>query len=106
MSANTLARSLHDVGLAARFGRTPVNAAAIAAHIAGSIGMLGSNLGRFSAQKPASTPKEVAAAQRQLRGLQWAVPTLTGALVVIIARAHATPPRPSLLGHRDGRRPN
>ena len=31
----------------------------------------------------AATPPEVAAAQRQLRLLQWAVPALTGALVVI-----------------------
>jgi len=37
-----------------------------------------------SGTKPESgTPPEVAAAQRQLRALQWAVPALTGALVVV-----------------------
>jgi hypothetical protein len=110
---------------------TPVNAAAIAAHVLGSIGMLGSDAGRAKAQKgaartvvlktgltaaalgvtaysrvlgkrvsaetavpaesgtePASTtPADVAAAQRQLKLLQWAVPVLTGALVVISAQA-------------------
>ena len=33
-----------------------------------------------------STPKEVAAAQQQLRYLQWALPVLTGALVVLGAQ--------------------
>jgi hypothetical protein len=110
---------------------TPVNAAAIAAHVVGSIGMLSSDLGRATAQKGATrtvvvktaltaaalgvtaysrvlgkkvsqrtavpaesgtqpssgTPDEVADAQRQLRLLQWAVPALTGALVVISAQA-------------------
>jgi len=110
---------------------TPVNAAAIAAHVVGSIGMLGSDAGRASAQKgsartialktgltaaalgvtaysrvlgrrvsqqtevpaesgtepAAGTPSDVASAQRQLRLLQWAVPALTGALVVISAQA-------------------
>ena len=35
----------------------------------------------------AGTPADVAAAQRQLRLLQWAVPALTGALVVVSAQA-------------------
>ena len=35
----------------------------------------------------ASTPDDVAAAQRQLKALQWAVPALTGALVVVSAYA-------------------
>jgi len=163
MSTNTLARSLHDLGLAAWFGGTlanatslnaaaaaaqspsstgavanvgwdrwtPVNAAAIGAHVVGSIGMLGSDLGRVGAQggatrtvaiktgltaaalgvtaysrmlgrrvsddtevpaesgtePSAGTPRDVAAAQRRLRLLQWVVPALTGALVVISARA-------------------
>lgn len=34
-----------------------------------------------------STPDDVAAAQRQLKALQWAIPALTGALVVISAFA-------------------
>jgi hypothetical protein len=110
---------------------TPVNAAAIAAHVVGSLGMLGSDAGRAVAQKgatrtvlvktgltaaalgvtaysrvlgrrvsqhthvpadsgtepSAATPPEVVDAQRQLRLLQWAVPALTGALVVISAQA-------------------
>ena len=110
---------------------TPVNAAAIGAHVVGSLGMLGSDAGRVVAQKGAmrttvlktgltaaalgvtaysrvlgrrvseqtevpaesgtepttGTPADVAAAQRQLRMLQWAVPALTGALVVVSAQA-------------------
>lgn len=110
---------------------TPVNAAAIAAHLVGSVGMLSSDAGRVAAQKgalrttmiktgltaaalgvtaysrvlgrrvsartevpaesgtepAAGTPADVAAAQRQLRLLQWAVPALTGALVVVSAQA-------------------
>jgi hypothetical protein len=110
---------------------TPVNAAAIGAHLLGSIGQLGGNAGRIHAQQgvasmalaktaltaaalgvtaysrvlgkkvskqtdvpaasgtePApSTPDDVAAAQRQLAMLQWAVPALTGALVVVSAFA-------------------
>jgi hypothetical protein len=34
-----------------------------------------------------TTPREVAAAQRQLKALQWAVPALTGTLVVISSYA-------------------
>ena len=35
----------------------------------------------------AHTPDDVAAAQKQLKALQWAVPVLTGALVVVSAFA-------------------
>jgi hypothetical protein len=110
---------------------TPVNAAAIGLHLAGSVGQLGGNSGRIKAQQgvgtmvvaktaltaaalgvtaysrvlgrkvsertdvpaasgtePApSTPADVAAAQKQLALLQWAVPALTGALVVVSAFA-------------------
>jgi len=110
---------------------TPVNAAAIAAHTAGSLGQLRGNSGRILGQQgvgsmvlvktgltvaaigvtaysralgrkvseqtevPASsgtdpaeaTPAEVAQAQRQLSILQWVVPGLTGALVVVSAFA-------------------
>jgi hypothetical protein len=110
---------------------TPVNAAAIAAHLVGSVGMLSSDAGRVAVQKGAgrtvalktaltaaalgvtaysrvlgrrvsehtdvpaesgtepsvSTPDSVASAQRQLRLLQWVVPALTGALVVVSAQA-------------------
>jgi hypothetical protein len=106
---------------------TPVNAAAVGAHLVGSVGQLAGNTGRLQAQKgvgsmalaktaltavalgataysrvlgrkvsektdvPAAsgtepaptTPDDVAAAQRQLAMLQWAVPALTGALVVV-----------------------
>jgi len=110
---------------------TPVNAAAVGAHLAGSVGQLGGNKGRLAAQQgvasmalvktaltaaalgataysrvlgrkvsaqtdvpvqdattpAAGTPPEVANAQRQLTALQWAVPALTGALVVVSAFA-------------------
>jgi len=159
---NTVARSLHDVGLAAWFGGslmgaiglngaaaqasalterskianagwarwTPVNAAAIGAHLTGAVLLTTGNRKRLLAQagvgqasvvktaltgaalaatgwsrvlgqkimsagvppvrgatEPvASTPDDVAAAQRQLRVLQWAIPALTGALLVVNAR--------------------
>ena len=110
---------------------TPVNAAAIGAHLVGSVGELIGNKGRIVAQEgvasmslaktgvtvaalgatgysralgrkvakdtsvpaesgtePASTtPDDVARAQRQLKALQWVIPALTGALVVISAFA-------------------
>jgi hypothetical protein len=110
---------------------TPVNAAAIGIHLAGSVGQILGNQGRIQAQQgvatmsllktgltaaalgvtaysralgkkvsensdvpaesgtqPSSaTPPEVAAAQKQLRALQWAVPALTGALVVVSSYA-------------------
>ena len=159
---NTVARSLHDVGLAAWFGGslmgavglngaaarasalterskiantgwarwTPVNLGAIAAHVTGGVLLTTGNRNRMaaqagvgqaslvktaltgaalaatgwsrvlgqkvmSAQNPpvqgatepvASTPDDVAAAQRQLKALQWAIPALTGALLVLNAR--------------------
>ncbi|CAA9380712.1 MAG: ABC-type Mn/Zn transport systems, ATPase component [uncultured Nocardioides sp.] len=110
---------------------TPVNAAAIGAHVLGSIGMLSTDLGRVSTQRgvartvalktgltvaalgataysrslgqrvsqqtevpaasgtepAAGTPKQVANAQRQLTVLQWVIPALTGALVVVSSHA-------------------
>lgn len=110
---------------------TPVNAAAIGIHLAGSVGLLMKDTQRMSAQRgvpsmaaaktaltvaalgataysrvlgrkvsehhdvPAesgtqptgATPPEVAAAQKKLKALQWAVPALTGGLVVIGAYA-------------------
>ena len=103
---------------------TPVNAAAIGAHVVGSLGRLAGQrgvasmalaktgltaaalgvtgysrlLGRTvsahgpvpaeSATDPAvGTPPEVARAQKRLDTLQWAVPALTGALVVLSAFA-------------------
>jgi hypothetical protein len=106
---------------------TPVNAAAIGAHLVGAVGMLAANQQRLvgqqgvasmSAAKTAltgtalavtaysrllgkkvsarmnvpvasgtspseGTPEDVAKAQLQLKLLQWAVPAITGALVVI-----------------------
>jgi hypothetical protein len=106
---------------------TPVNAAAIGLHVAGSVGQLAGNKTRVGAQQgvgsmvvaktaltaaalgataysrvlgrrvsqhadvpaesgttpAAGTPAEVANAQRQLTALQWVVPALTGALVVV-----------------------
>ena len=110
---------------------TPVNAAAIGAHMIGSVGLLAANSDRVAAQRgvaamslfktaltaaalgataysrvlgrkvsqhqdvpaesgtepTASTPDDVASAQRQLSMLQWAVPAITGALVVVNAYA-------------------
>ena len=161
--ANTMTRSMHDLGLAGWFGGTlanavalnpaaaeagdesstgqvanegwdrwtPVNGAAIALHVVGSFGQLASNRSRLSAQEgvatmalvktgltavalgataysrllgrkvsahhstpaqsgttpAASTPDDVAAAQKQLAALQWIIPALTGALVVVSAYA-------------------
>lgn len=110
---------------------TPVNAAAIGAHLVGSLGQIRGNAGRISGQEGvptmvagktlltaaalgvtaysrvlgrtvdeysavpvasgtspvASTPPDVAAAQNKLAALQWVVPALTGALVVVSAFA-------------------
>ena len=128
------ATTASDTGAVANAGWdrwTPVNAAAIAAHLVGSIGQLGGNSARIKGQEgvgsmvltktaltaaalgvtaysralgkkvsaqtrvPAesgtspteTTPPEVAKAQRQLALLQYAVPALTGALVVVSAYA-------------------
>ena len=160
---NTLARSLHDVGLAAWFGGSlmgavglngaaaqiadpterariatqgwkrwaPVNATAVGAHLVGGAvimaanhkrvggqsgvatwtvakaavtgaalvatvwsGVLGSKMAaaendfaaRGSTEPSSLTPTDVARAQRGLRPLQWAIPALTGALLVMSAR--------------------
>ncbi|WP_329109590.1 hypothetical protein OG792_12505 [Micromonospora sp. NBC_01699] len=110
---------------------TPVNAAAIGAHVAGAAGelvtesprvvaqagvakmslvkagltvaalavtgysrMLGMRLQRAGGspvdgitEPNHATPKDIAASQRQLRVLQWAIPALTGALIVVTALA-------------------
>jgi hypothetical protein len=110
---------------------TPVNAAAIGAHLVGAVGQLLGNRKRVAGQKGVAalsvtktvltaaalgvtaysrvlgrkvsqqtdvpvasgteptetTPPDVAAAQRQLKLLQWAVPAITGALVVVTAYA-------------------
>lgn len=110
---------------------TPVNGAAIGAHLVGSLGQLLGNRGRVAGQEGVAsmaaaktaltagalgvtvysrmlgkqvsqvhqmpvasgtepetgTPPHVAAAQRKLRALQWAVPALTGALVILGAFA-------------------
>jgi hypothetical protein len=128
------ATTASDTGAVANVGWdrwTPVNAAAIGAHLAGSVGQLVGNSGRLTAQQgvgrmallktgltvaalgataysralgrkvssetrvptgsgtqpTTGTPRDVAAAQRQLRALQWVVPALTGALVVVSSYA-------------------
>jgi len=159
---NTLARSLHDVGLAAWFGGSlmgavglngaaaqisqpterariattgwkrwaPVNATAVGAHLVGGAlivvanqkriggqtgvaswtvakaavtgaalaatigsGVLGSKMAAADdvdvegATEPGSrTPQDVAQAQKGLRVLQWAIPALTGTVLVMSAR--------------------
>lgn len=158
---NTVARSLHDIGLAAWFGGslmgdiglngaassaddrterntiasdgwarwTPFNLGAIAIHLVGGALITGANTGRIAGQRgvaatsiaktvltgaalaatgyarfigqqqirrsdapveatttPADdTPDDVAAAQRQQRIVQWSIPALTGALLVVNA---------------------
>ena len=139
-NAVSLNRAAGETGRSSTAGRvtnagwdawTPVNAAAIAAHLVGAVGQLAGNRDRVAGQKgvagmsaiktvltaaalgvtaysrvlgrkvseqtdvpvesgtePAeTTPPEVADAQRQLKALQWAVPALTGALVVVTAYA-------------------
>jgi hypothetical protein len=159
---NTVARSLHDLGLAAWFGGslmgatglngaaavvqdpsqrlrvansgwarwTPLNLAGIVAHLAGGAVLTGANKGRLAGQQGvaatstvktaltvaalgvtgyarvlgkkleragdvpveggttpnSATPEEVARAQRQLTALQWVIPVLTGAVLVLNAR--------------------
>ena len=159
---NSIARSLHDLGLATWFGGslmgavglngaaaqveepkqrlrvansgwsrwTPVNLAGIAGHLAGGAVLLGANKGRVASQQgvaqatvvktaltgaalaatawsralgakldqagevpveggtepSADTPEDVAKAQRQLKVLQWVIPALTGAVLVVNAR--------------------
>ena len=158
---NTLARSLHDLGLASWFGGslmgaigvngaaqevdnpgqrarvanagwsrwTPVNAAAIGTHLLGALQLTRANKGRLASQSgvrgatvvkgaltagalgataysrllgkrveragdvpvesgtvPSNgTPPDVAQAQQQLRILQWAIPALTGGVLVMNA---------------------
>jgi hypothetical protein len=158
---NTLARSLHDLGLAAWFGGslmgavglngaaavvdqpqqrlrvanagwarwTPVNLVGIAAHLAGGVVLLAGNKGRLATQRGVAsatvakaavtvlalaatawsralgqllmqagdapveggttptddTPADLAGAQRQLTVLQWVIPGLTGAALVLNA---------------------
>lgn len=163
--SNTMARSMHDLGLAAWFGGSlmgavglngaashardpherltlsskgwgmwaPVNATAVGAHVVGSValiaanrtrlatqpgaslntvvktgltvlaagvtaysGMLGAKVGKQaeeageggeSATEPGgSTSPELAAALKQLKAMQWAIPVLTGVLVVLSAQ--------------------
>ena len=110
---------------------TPVNAAAIGAHLVGAVGQLMGNKSRVATQKGVasmsvvktaltgaalgltaysrvlgrkmsqqrdvpvasgtepteSTPPDVAKAQAQLKALQWAIPAVTGALVVVTSYA-------------------
>jgi hypothetical protein len=140
---NTIARTLHDLGLASWFGGslmgaaglngaasvvedptqrlrvansgwarwTPLNLAGIAAHLAAgastlktalTVAALGTTayarvLGKkleHAGDVPVeggttpgpATPDEVTRAQRQLTALQWVIPVLTGAVLVVNAR--------------------
>ena len=161
MASNTVARSLHDVGLATWFGGslmgavalngaagevtdprqrarvansgwarwTPVNLGAIGAHLVGALVITRANRGRLAGQRgvasssaakalltaaalgataysrvlgqkvmnagdvpveggtepSGATPPDVEKAQRQLNTLQWVIPALTGALLVLNA---------------------
>ncbi len=162
MATNTVARSMHDVGLATWFGGslmgavglngaagevsdppqrarvantgwarwTPVNLGAIGAHVLGAAILTRANRGRMAAQEGVAatswakaaltvaalaatayartlgqkvidagdvpveggtqpsgqTPPEAAQAQKQLHALQWAIPALTGAMLLLSAR--------------------
>ena len=132
-AANDLSNRYERAQVSARgWGRwSPVNAAAIGAHLVGGAGLLAANRGRLVAQQgvatmtlaksvltaaalattaysgvlgrkvaqagpvpaegsnvpAADTPAEVAQAQQQLRVVQWVIPVLTGALVVVTAFA-------------------
>ena len=168
---NTVARTLHDLGLAAWFGGslmgatgvngaaavvedptqrlrvansgwarwTPLNLAGIAAHLAGGAVLTGANKDRLAGQQGAATastvkaaltvaalgttayaralgkrleragdvpveggtspdpttPQDVARAQRRLTVLQWAIPVLTGAVLVVSARIMGEQQRPT-----------
>ncbi len=116
---NTVVRSLHDLGLGVWFGGslagavavngaaadvpdptmrlrvanagwarwTPVNAVAIGAHLIGGAGLLNANRAR------ATTPPELAKAQKQLDTCQWLIPALTGGISVLGA-VHGEQQRP------------
>jgi hypothetical protein len=153
-TAAAQATTPQDVGAVANAGWdrwTPVNAAAIGAHLVGSVGQLRGNTARVGAQRgvpsmvvlktgltvaalaatgysrilgrkvaerpdvpvesgtepsPALTPEGVTGAQQQLAVLQWVVPALTGALVVVSAFAgeqqRATEVKKGLLGRLAG----
>jgi hypothetical protein len=87
-------RSLHDVGLSAWFGgtlalvKTGLTAAALGATAYSR--MLGHKVSadhdvlvESGTEPAAGTPAEAAEAQRQLKVLQWVVPAVTGAFVVM-----------------------
>jgi ankyrin repeat protein len=126
---------------------TPVNLAAIAAHVAGGAVLLGANKGRVASQQGVAratvlktaltgaalaatawsralgakldqagevpveggtdpggdTPEDVAKAQRQLKVLQWVIPTLTGAVLVLNARMGEQQRPAQVTGGRLGR---
>jgi hypothetical protein len=114
---NTVARTLHDVGLAAWFGGslmgaagvngaatvvedpiqrlrvanagwarwTPLNLAGIAVHLAGGAVLTGANKGRLAGQQGVARASTAKAALT-LTALQWVIPILTGAVLVVNAR--------------------
>jgi hypothetical protein len=90
---------------------TPVNLAGIAAHLVGGTVLLGANKGRVAGQRGVASAtvaktaltgaalaatawsralgaklEDVAKTQRQLKVLQWVIPALTGAVLVLNAR--------------------
>ena len=69
---NTLSRSLHDVASRVLGDRISADHAVPVSD---------------GTRPSAATPPHVASAQKQLAVLQWAVPALTGALVVVSASA-------------------
>ena len=55
MARATLVHQMHDLGLAAWFGGTLANAAAIGVHLVGAAGLVKHDLGRMQAQKGVPT---------------------------------------------------
>jgi hypothetical protein len=93
---NTVSRSLHDLGLATWFGGSLMGAVGLTGAALAATAWsraLGAKLDQAGevpvgggTDPGGDTPQDVAKAQRQLKVLQWVIPALTGAVLVINAR--------------------
>ena len=81
---NTLARSLHDLGLATWFGGSLMGAIGLNG-AAAVVDQPGQRLRVANAGWARWTPVNLAGAQRQLTVLQWVIPGLTGTALVLNA---------------------
>ena len=88
---NTLARSLHDLGLAAWFGGSLMGAvglngaAAVVDQPGQRLRVANAGWARWTPVNLAGIAAHLAGAQRQLTVLQWVIPGLTGAALVLNA---------------------